>query len=150
MFVGGGGHRSCSINPIPPYSSFQQISFYNIIHFFGHILNFYCLKTSQSYFQMVYSLIRILTCSPTWHISKINCWKKTKLTVTTFYAYKTTFRSIIYSFLLINTCCKNLLYPLFSLFPHQNKTLQSFIYIHFSWPFIICRHTYSYIINYFN
>ena len=36
-----------------------------------------------------------------------------------------------YLFFLIDTCCKNLLYQLFSLCPHQNKTLLSLVYIHF-------------------
>ena len=87
-----------SAKPIPPYSSFPQISFYNIVHFSGYILTFYCLKTSQSFFQMVYSFIRILTYSPTCHISIINCWKKAKLTISTINTYKTNFRSIVSSF----------------------------------------------------
>ena len=126
MFIGVG------IGPAPSHlnSSFQQISFYNIIHFFWYILPFYCLKTSQSYFQMVYSLIRLLTYSSIWHICIINCWKENKCTVSTMYTYVRHFRSIIL-FFLIDNCCKNLLYPLFSLFLHQNKTLLSLVYIRF-------------------
>ena len=78
---------------------------------------------------MVYSFIWILTYSPTWHIPIINCWKKKR----THSLHNLCIRKTLpldYLFFLTDTCCKNLLYPLFSLFPHQNKTLLILVYIY--------------------